>query len=42
MGSEAVCSVRYAGKVSEGKALLETSEVIFRGGDFRLRIPSPR
>ena len=39
MGSEAVCSVRYAGKVSEGKALLETSEVIFRGGDFRLRIP---
>jgi hypothetical protein len=31
--------VRYAGRVSEGKALLETSEVIFRGGDFRLRIP---
>ena len=39
MGAEAVCSVRYAGQVSEGKALLETSEVIFRGGDFRLRIP---
>jgi hypothetical protein len=34
-----VCSVRYAGRASEGKALLETSEVIFRGGDFRLRIP---
>ena len=39
MGSEAVCSVRYAGQVSQGKALLETSEVIFRGGEFRLRIP---
>ncbi len=39
MGSEAVCNVRYAGQVSEGKALLETSEVIFRGGEFRLRIP---
>jgi hypothetical protein len=38
LGSEAVCNVRYAGQVSEGKALLETSEVIFRGGDFRLRI----
>ena len=33
-----VCNVRYAGQVCEGKALLETSEVIFRGGDFRLRI----
>ncbi len=39
MGAEAICSVRYAGQVSEGKALLETTEVIFRGGDFRLRIP---
>ena len=39
MGAEAVCNVRYAGQVAEGKALLETSEVIFRGGDFRLRIP---
>lgn len=39
MGSEAVCTIRYAGRVSEGKALLETAEVIFRGGDFRLRIP---
>ena len=38
MGSEAVCRVSYAGQVSEGKALLETSEVIFRG-DFRLKIP---
>jgi hypothetical protein len=39
LGSEAVCSVRYAGRVSEGKALLETAEVLFRGGDFRLKIP---
>ena len=38
MGSEAVCRVSYAGQVAEGKALLETSEVIFRG-EFRLRIP---
>ena len=38
MGSEAVCSVSYAGQVSEGKALLETTEVLFRG-DFRLKIP---
>lgn len=38
MGSEAICSVSYAGQVSEGKALLETSEVLFRG-DFRLKIP---
>lgn len=37
MGSEAVCSVSYAGQVSEGKALLETTEVLFRG-DFRLKI----
>jgi hypothetical protein len=38
LGSEAVCSVNYAGQVSEGKALLETTEVLFRG-DFRLKIP---
>ena len=38
MGSEAVCSVSYAGQASEGKALLETAEVLFRG-DFRLKIP---
>ena len=38
LGSEAVCSVRYGTQASEGKALLETSELIFRG-DFRLRIP---
>src|SRR3954466_4433857 len=39
MGNEAVCTVRYDGQASEGKALLETNEIIFRGGDFRLKIP---
>jgi hypothetical protein len=38
LGSEAVCVVHYGGRACEGRALLETSEVIFRG-DFRLRIP---
>lgn len=37
MGSEAACRVSYKGEASEGKALLETSELIFRG-DFRLKI----
>lgn len=37
MGLEAVCTVRYKRQTSEGKALLETSELIFRG-EFRLRI----
>jgi hypothetical protein len=39
LGSEAVCNVRYGSRVSEGKALLETTELIFRGAEFRLRIP---
>ena len=38
MGSEAVCRVSFKGEASEGKALLETAELIFRG-DFRLKIP---
>jgi Protein of unknown function (DUF3052) len=38
MGSEAACTARFKGQASEGKALLETSEILFRG-DFRLRIP---
>jgi hypothetical protein len=37
MGSEVKCRVRFGKQESEGKALLETSEVIFRG-DFRLKI----
>jgi hypothetical protein len=38
MGNEAICTVRFGNQESEGKALLETSEVLFRG-DFRLKIP---
>jgi hypothetical protein len=38
MGNEAKCIARFGKQQSEGKALLETSEILFRG-DFRLRIP---
>lgn len=38
MGQEVACAVRYGKQRSEGKALLETSELIFRG-DVRLKIP---
>jgi hypothetical protein len=38
MGNEVKCTARFGKEVSEGKALLETSEVLFRG-DFRLKIP---
>jgi hypothetical protein len=38
MGLEATCTVRYGRQVSQGKALLETNELIFRG-EFRLKIP---
>ena len=38
MGNEASCTIQFGKQLSEGKALLETSEVLFRG-DFRLRIP---
>jgi hypothetical protein len=38
MGSEVKCRVRFDKQESEGRALLETSEIIFRG-DFRLKIP---
>ncbi len=38
MGSELKCTVRFGKETSEGKALLETSEILFRG-DFRLKIP---
>lgn len=37
MGNEANCTVRFGGQKSAGKALLETSELIFRG-DFRLKL----
>jgi hypothetical protein len=38
VGSELKCTVRFGKETSEGKALLETSEVLFRG-EFRLKIP---
>lgn len=41
MGNEATCKVQFQGKTVNGKALLETEELIFREGrgDFRLKIP---
>jgi hypothetical protein len=38
MGNEVTCKVQFGKQQSEGKALLETSEILFRG-DFRLKIP---
>lgn len=38
MGEEARCTVRFGGARSEGKALLETDKLIFRG-DFRIAVP---
>jgi hypothetical protein len=38
VGSELKCTVRFGKEKSEGNALLETSELFFRG-DFRLKIP---
>jgi hypothetical protein len=37
MGRERICRVEFGEQVSEGKALLETNEILFRG-DFRLKI----
>jgi hypothetical protein len=37
VGSEANCKVQFGKQESEGKALLETSEILFRG-EFRLKI----
>jgi uncharacterized protein YcaQ len=37
MGSEAHCTARFQRRTSEGRALLESSELLFLG-DFRLRI----
>ncbi len=39
MGREATCTVRMGRKRAEGKALLETAEILFRGGDLKLAIP---
>jgi hypothetical protein len=38
MGREAICTARFGGQASDGKALLETDRLIFRGG-LRLSIP---
>jgi hypothetical protein len=38
MGAESQCTVQFSGQRSEGKALLETDHLIFRG-TFRLQIP---
>jgi len=38
VGNEVKCTVSSAEQKSEGRALLETSEILFRG-DFRLKIP---
>ena len=38
VGNEVNCKVRSGKQKSEGKALLETSEILFRG-EFRLKIP---
>jgi len=37
MGQELPCTVRFDGKTSKGKALLESNEILFRGG-IRLKI----
>ena len=40
MGQEARCRVRAGDQLSEGKALLETDELVFRGDDgLRLKLP---
>ncbi len=39
MGQEILCTVRVGRKSADGKALLETNEIIFRSPDLRLKIP---
>jgi hypothetical protein len=38
MGREAMCRARFGRESGEGKALLETDELVFRG-DFRVKVP---
>src|SRR5258708_17217140 len=38
MGQEVNCKLRVGKKVAEGRALLESLELIFRGPDLRLKI----
>jgi hypothetical protein len=37
MGQELLCKARFEGKTSQGKAMLETDYVLFRG-DFRVKV----
>ena len=39
MGQEAACKLQLGKKVFQGKALLETDDLIFRATDVRLKIP---
>jgi len=39
MGAEANCRVTFGRKTADGKALLETDELIFRSDELRLSIP---
>src|SRR5262249_14037371 len=39
MGNEANCVLKTAGKKVKGRALLETSEIVFRSESLRLKIP---
>ncbi len=39
MGQEIHCKVRVGKTTADGKALLESTEIIFRGPDLRLKIP---
>lgn len=41
MGNEAICKATFAGRKGRGKALLETSELIFRSEDESLRFKLP-
>jgi hypothetical protein len=38
MGQEILCTAKFAKQTSQGKALLETDYVLFRG-DFRVKVP---
>ena len=38
MGQEVNCKLRLGKKLAEGKALLESRELIFRASDLRLKI----
>jgi len=39
MGQEVTCKLRLGDRLTQGKALLETDELIFRAPDLRLKIP---